>query len=75
MRAKLVVMPLKSRSGYNQHKAVHDHAYIQEAALSPSGKAAAVNRTLNSQDKYAFLTMIQHTEANSYDLAFHVDSK
>lgn len=49
MRAKLVVMPLKSQSGYNEHQAVHGHAYIQEVALSPSGKAAAVNRTLDSQ--------------------------
>lgn len=33
--------------------------YIHEAALNPSGKAAAV----------------KSTEANSYDLAFHVDRK
>ena len=46
------------------HKKRHQNrvtvkTYIHEAALRPSGNAAAVKRT----------------EANSYDLAFHVDKK
>lgn len=57
--ARLVVIPLGAMVTRMLRKRLTDKTHIHEAALKPSGKAAAV----------------KSTEANSYDLAFHVDRK
>ena len=57
--ARLVVIPLKHVVRKKCKKRPAVKTYIHEAALRPWGKAAAV----------------KSTEANSYDLAFHVDRK
>ena len=49
--------------------------YIQEAALKPSGNAAAVKRTYDYQNRCRLQRLTLLTEANSYDLAFHVDRR
>ena len=49
--------------------------YIQEAALKPSGNAAAVKRTYNYQNRCPLQRLTLLTEANSYDLAFQVDRR
>lgn len=49
--------------------------YIQEAALKPSGNAAAVKRTYNHQNRCPLQRLTPLTEANSYDLAFHVERR
>ena len=49
--------------------------YIQEAALKPSGNAAAVKSTYNYQNRCPLQPLTPLTEANSYDLAFQVDRR
>lgn len=74
MSARLVVIPLRYRLEVWLLSMI-ELTYIQEAALKPSGNAAAVKRTYNYQNRCRLHRMGSLTEANSYDLAFHVERR